>query len=628
MNNIVNQLLHISLVSSGMILVLLVANYYFAKKYSLKWMQMLWFFILLRLLLPSNLFTISIPVQYKEQKAEHILSEEQMSVKNELYDSPQQEGFVNDALTVKNKELPLGTYEDIAVKSAVRARSFIEVLRDSLAIFWLLGVVFLGIRYIVIYYLMRSRIMRYNETIVESEFLAMQHIFENKGYKANVYKNTRVRAPFSFGIIHKAIILPEKEYTTDELKMILCHEYTHISNHDIEFKMLLCLVKIIHWFNPFVYLMERTINQNMELICDEEVIREQNLEYRKMYGMAILNTIKDLNGQSMFIGATHFEGEKKQIKERFKNIMKPSNSRKKPIVLTTLVILILATSLITCKAVSSGKDNITEVKSNVSNVLVAKDTKLEPITILATGYENFNGEEIKRADSILLLTWKPDTHQLAIQSLCRDMLVSIPGKEDNKINAAYYIGGSSLLKETVEQNFGVKINYVATVDYKQFKNVIDKIGGVEINISEQEAKYLSETNYISQKSNRTLKPGLNLLNGDQALGYARIRYVSTADGTQNDFGRVKRQRWIAEAVLNKCREQSMLENLALAKEITKSIETDMPLDQILTYAKDLLSDEFILKTGTIPVDGSFQSERVNGKSVLKWDKEINCRALE
>ena len=637
MSNIMNQILHISMVSSGIIIVLLVVNYFLTKKYSLKWMQMLWLLVVIRLLLPSNLFTIAIPITHKVQNVDNVLMEEQdhISAVNKVSKSVHEQDYPERESSIENKKLQSSTYHYRPLNNAVRVRSSKELLKDGFAILWLLGTMFFVVRYLVTCQLMKRRIMRYNEPIAESDYLVLFGVFREKGTGCKVYKNKRVKAPFSFGIIHKAIILPEKEYTKDELEVILCHEYTHIRNHDIEFKMLLYLAKAIHWFNPLVYMMERTINQNMELICDEEVIREQNLEYRKMYGMTILNTLKEINGQSMFIGATHFEGEKKQIKERFKNIIKPSNRGKKPIVLTVIMIVIFATSLITCKTVSSSKENGVEVESNVlearnAGIEEAKETKLDPISILAIGYENINEESLGngRSDCVLLLTWKPEIRQLAIQSLCRDMLVTIPGEEDNKLSAAYYCGGSLLLQETVEQNYGVKVNYVATVGFNQFRNVIDKMGGIEIDISEKEAKHLSETNYISKKSNRNIKPGRNLLNGDQALGYARIRYVSTADGTANDFGRVKRHRNIAEAVLNKCKSQSMIDNLALIKDIAKGIETDMPLSQMLTYAENMFDDEFTLKTGTIPVDGSFYCDRFNGASVLMWDKEVNCNALK
>ena len=91
-----------------------------------------------------------------------------------------------------------------------------------------------------------------------------------------------------------------------------------------------------------------------------------------------------------------------------------------------------------------------------------------------------------------------------------------------------------LLYQTIAKNFGIKIDNYCVVDFSTFEKVINKVGGVEISLEEKEAKYLNTTNYISKKKYRNVKVVKQTLNGNQALGYARVRYVVSkkyGDGT-------------------------------------------------------------------------------------------------
>ena len=632
MSNYVDQLLHISIITSGIIVALLVINYFVVRRYSLKWMQVLWLLVAVRMLLPANLLTIAVPnLSKKEVEVKSVAYQQLFS--NQPSNIGQQEMICKEKQKEQKAEImPSKAYTYQPDESRVEATPMITLFINGIVLIWLAGALFSIVRYMCSYLVFRNRIMNSNEVMMVPSCLGID---EKVRSKVAVYKNENVKAPFSFGLLHKAIILPKKNYSERELGVILNHEYTHICNHDIEFKTLLCLIKSIHWFNPFVYFMERTINQNMELICDEEVIREQNGEYRKMYGMTILNTLREVNGQSIFTCATHFGGEKKQIKERFRNIMNPAASRKKPFILTVVLVLVLGSSLITCKAVNSNIENTTDTEMGIlveQNLEENKlqDKKLKPITILVTGKELIPGLEKDngRIDCIFLLRYQPELQQLEVQSLCRDLLVDIPDGKSDKLSYAFAKGGIALTKETVEQNFGITVDYVATVDYEGFRHIIDQVGGIDLEISQKEAEYLSKTNYISKKSNRTLKSGINRMNGDQALGYARIRYVPTIDGEQNDLGRVNRHQRIVKAVLDKCKSKSISDNIALIREAKKSVETDMPLSLIISYAKNVLGNEFTLKTVRIPVEESYEGAKVDGKSVIVWDKEPNLKVLQ
>ena len=212
-----------------------------------------------------------------------------------------------------------------------------------------------------------------------------------------------------------------------------------------------------------------------------------------------------------------------------------------------------------------------------------------------------------RSDSIMIATVNFKTKELKLTSLMRDMYVEIPGHGHNKLNAAYAFGGVELLYKTIAKNFGIKIDNYCVVDFSTFEKVINKVGGVEISLEEKEAKYLNTTNYISKKKYRNVKVGKQTLNGNQALGYARVRYVVSKKYGDGDFGRTGRQRAVLQAALNKVLQQSPTTIADIALEALKDVSTDMNA----SYLKTLVLK--VVKMGTteidqmrVPVEGTYK----------------------
>jgi LCP family protein required for cell wall assembly len=210
----------------------------------------------------------------------------------------------------------------------------------------------------------------------------------------------------------------------------------------------------------------------------------------------------------------------------------------------------------------------------------------------------------------------------------RDTYVKIPNHKDNRLNAAYAMGGMPLLVNTIECNFGIKITNSAKVDFSSFETIIDKIGGVEINITSDEAEYLNSTNYISDPSNRNLKEGKQTLNGNQALGYARVRYVRSENGELNDFGRTNRQRTILDAIFNKYKSKSPVKILGLLEDILPLVTTDMTKKEIKSYAMTLFNNmPHSLSTLRLPIDKSYTGVSIRNMSVLTINWEQNQKVL-
>lgn len=166
--------------------------------------------------------------------------------------------------------------------------------------------------------------------------------------------------------------------------------------------------------------------------------------------------------------------------------------------------------------------------------------------ILLLGLEAI--ESKGHTDSIMIATLNTNTKKMKLTSLMRDSWVTIPGYGDDRINVAYAKGGINTLYETIALNYDIQLDGYALVGFDTFEQIIDALGGIELELTDEEAYYLNHTNYISNKSYRNVVAGKQRVNGNQALGYCRVRKVATLDGSNNDMGRTSRHRRVMNAV--------------------------------------------------------------------------------
>lgn len=249
------------------------------------------------------------------------------------------------------------------------------------------------------------------------------------------------------------------------------------------------------------------------------------------------------------------------------------------------------------------------------------------VNILLIGEEAM-ADDLGRSDSMMIATLNTVEKSLKLTSLMRDIYVQIPGYADNKLNAAYHNGGGVLLTETIEQNFGIEIDGYVRVDFSAFETIVDKLGGVDIELTSDEAHYLNTTNYISKKANRNVKPGQNTMNGNQALGYCRVRYQSASNGEANDFGRTYRQRTVLKAIFDKYKHQNVVSMISIATDLLHNVTTNMTKSEMISYVTTAASfGTMELETFRVPIDNTYYGDKINGKSVLVVEKDTNKVAL-
>lgn len=275
--------------------------------------------------------------------------------------------------------------------------------------------------------------------------------------------------------------------------------------------------------------------------------------------------------------------------------------------------------------------NATLNKKTVASVdleeVVVDESKLSAdssiINILIVGADKRESwSESGRSDCVMIGTIDKKHKRLKLVSLMRDMYIDIPNHGKDKFNAAYSYGGISLLYQTIAYNFDIQLDGYVLVDFAAFRHVIHELGGVDVELTEAEADYLVKA--YKHGAVAKVVPGMQTLNGAQALAYTRIRQDAAAD-----FGRTKRQRTVMQALLTKVKSKSYNQLTSLAGTVMPYITTDLSNDEIIGYMSDIvLMGTTTLDQERIPLDNSYTQNRVNNQAVLVPNMETNQAALK
>ena len=252
------------------------------------------------------------------------------------------------------------------------------------------------------------------------------------------------------------------------------------------------------------------------------------------------------------------------------------------------------------------------------------------VNILLLGEEKIGSEYGRgRTDLIMIATLDTEQRSVKLTSIMRDILVAIPGHSDDRINSVYGKGGIELLKEVIALNFEIIPDGYMLVDFESFEEIINKLDGVTIELSAEEAEYLNTTNYISNPIYRNVVPGLNKMNGNQALGYCRVRHVPTIDNVYSDFGRTSRQRVVLNAVFEKMKTKNLFQLAIVANSCLPLVETDLTASQISDYMEKAVESKITnFVQMRIPVSGSFTDATYNGiTDLIQINYPENIKAL-
>jgi len=277
-------------------------------------------------------------------------------------------------------------------------------------------------------------------------------------------------------------------------------------------------------------------------------------------------------------------------------------------------------------------DSTNSDNSNQINDPPDREIALDTIeNILILGLDRLSSGEPARSDTVMIATVDKKNDTLKLTSILRDMYVSIPGYRDNKVNAAFALGGHDLAIATINENFGLNVEKFVVLDFLAFEDIIDIIGGISIEVSEAEARAINRN-----LDKRAKMDGSDLseyyvdeagslnLNGKQALAYARIRDVG-----RDDHDRVERQQIVLSTLFDKALKLNPLKFPSLVTSVLSHAQTNLTAFEILNLGTTaLLFENKEIHRFRLPVAGTYSPQTIRGgASALVADLPENKRLL-
>ena len=299
------------------------------------------------------------------------------------------------------------------------------------------------------------------------------------------------------------------------------------------------------------------------------------------------------------------------------------------------VLVLIATVFIMYSALSlvliSKLDQVAPAPRSVTSGSLGHANYIRNVLLIGTDSRNLL-QERGRSDSMILLTFNDATHEVCLTSFLRDTYVEIPNRGADRLNAAYSYGGAELLMDTLEHNFDISVDDYVCVSFTGFAGIIDAFGGVKITLTDEEAKAI---NTILQSEVNTLmgddvtdgllpQGGTFLLNGKQALAYARIRYVGNAD-----FERASRQREVMEQITESVKQRALQAVPELLGKQELRVSTNMTTAQLyLLSLRFPLTALYSTRQTQIPANGTWTPANISGAAVLQTDTTANRNLLQ
>lgn len=236
------------------------------------------------------------------------------------------------------------------------------------------------------------------------------------------------------------------------------------------------------------------------------------------------------------------------------------------------------------------------------------------------------GEAYGRSDSMILLSINSKTNDLVMTSFLRDLWVEIPGYFPHRLNTAYSLGGADLAIETIEYNFGIDIDRYAIVDFDSFTNIIDTLGGIDLELTDEEIDYINwqcwKNKQVETRHEIKAKAGIVHLNGRQALWYSRDR-----DSAGSDWDRTNRQRIVLNTIMKDMKKSNIAQIMSIIYQVGPMIETNLDKGEIVYLAQNALSYlNYDVTTLSVPdaAGDNYSCPKIDGMEVVTlndWDKE-------
>lgn len=316
----ITSLVEVSIGCSIAVLSLLILSPMLRKWFTHRWKYWIWFILAIRLIIPIQVHmfkdvVISLP---------SVLPDRGVTIQEKVSDLAQSGkiDFTIDKATV-DTAVTINDIESKVPWSRIEIGNFVMFV-------WLVGMILFMAYHLCAYHYIRHQVMRWTRPIRSPMIHEMYgRMLASMGIKREIRLciSEKVSSPMMIGFVEPVLLLPREDYDTLELQYILKHELIHYKRGDMWYKLMMLTANAIHWFNPIIYMMRSRASENIELFCDEEVVKGCSLPERKAYGETILTAIG--RGQRCYTAlSTYLNQDKKTIKNRLRGIIDMKKKRK------------------------------------------------------------------------------------------------------------------------------------------------------------------------------------------------------------------------------------------------------------------------------------------------------------
>lgn len=347
------SIIEISLITSVIILTVKILSFFINKYYDAKWKKWIWLIIAVRLLIPIDSSLSGAPIQVNIPDISNQFS---ISATNQIHPN---KGTVekSEAKTLLGTTTAANTKIEKFTGSTPQKNEKKVSWMDITIWIWVIGCFVFMVHHFVGYLYFRKQIFRWSRILKDQRsYHIIANISTKLGIKKkiDVYVCDRIASPSIMGFLHPVVVIPSDHYSDEELTFIFKHELTHYKHFDLWYKMLLLISNAVHWFNPLVYLLRYEAYNDLELSCDDEVIKGMSTDVKKAYGKTILTCINQQKMRTIAL-TTGFNDSTKTLKERLQNILSTRKKHNGFIIILTLLLLIVSTGV--SVAFTSGGQN-------------------------------------------------------------------------------------------------------------------------------------------------------------------------------------------------------------------------------------------------------------------------------
>lgn len=468
------------------------------------------------------------------------------------------------------------------------------------AVIWVIGIAAL-LMYSLISYIKIARRVSTATRLKKQDLIECCSDIVRLRWPFEVYSSDQVESPFVCGILKSKIILPSYLFLNEEyekeVQHILLHEMVHIKRFDYIVKLLAYMALTIHWFNPVIWIWFYLASKDMELSCDEKVLRLSMMDQRESYANTLLGiSIKQNN--LLTEGLIGF-GES-NIGERVKNIMKYKKPTKGVIIASTLICVIFGILLL-------------------SNPLDGRASMNEPIRVLFMGACESASNTTTPVDSFILMGYEAKTGNLNVVMIPRDTMLKADDGRNTKISLYAASHSPDQVVQKLNDLLGVNISKYVKMDTAALRDFIDAIGGISYDVPQD--MYYDDP---MQGLHIALKKGPQILDGKQVEMLVRFR----KGYTNGDLGRIDVQKDVLAAVLTQKGGTDILKNIGPLYELaSKNIQTNIDKKEIKKYAA-VVKNHSIKKENIKLINLPYSVPFEDGIWYVKFDEEKAQLLLE